>query len=106
MPHTLVLLPDQARFYVVYRLPFNFQLQPGDETRITTADGSPSGSQEQRNARDAQSAGETAMRSQRVFDLRHLPSHPPLNDVSRRPVRRVAHTHDVAARGLRCSRTS
>jgi hypothetical protein len=31
MPHTLVLLPDQARFYVVYRLPFNFQFQPGDE---------------------------------------------------------------------------
>jgi len=31
IPHTLVLLPDQARFYVVYRLPFNFQFQPGDE---------------------------------------------------------------------------
>jgi hypothetical protein len=31
MPHTLVLLPDQGRFYVVYRLPFNFQFQPGDE---------------------------------------------------------------------------
>jgi hypothetical protein len=31
MPHTLVLLPDQRRFYVVYRLPFNFQFQPGDE---------------------------------------------------------------------------
>jgi hypothetical protein len=34
MPHTLVLLPDQARFYVVYRLPFNFQLQPGDEREL------------------------------------------------------------------------
>ena len=31
IPHTLVLLPDQARFYVVYRLPFNFQFQPGDD---------------------------------------------------------------------------
>jgi hypothetical protein len=31
MPHTLVLLPDQGRFYLVYRLPFNFQFQPGDE---------------------------------------------------------------------------
>jgi hypothetical protein len=31
MPHTLVLLPDRGRFYVVYRLPFNFQFQPGDE---------------------------------------------------------------------------
>ena len=31
MPHALVLLPDQQRFYVVYRLPFNFQFQPGDE---------------------------------------------------------------------------
>jgi hypothetical protein len=31
IPHTLVLLPDQARLYVVYRLPFNFQFQPGDE---------------------------------------------------------------------------
>jgi hypothetical protein len=31
MPHTLVLLPDQWRFYVVYRLPFNFQFQTGDE---------------------------------------------------------------------------
>ena len=31
MPHTLVLLPDRARFYVVYRLPFNFQFHPGDE---------------------------------------------------------------------------
>ena len=31
MPHTLVLLPDEWRFYVVYRLPFNFQFQPGDE---------------------------------------------------------------------------
>jgi hypothetical protein len=31
MPHTLVLLPDRARFYVVYRLPFNFEFQPGDE---------------------------------------------------------------------------
>ncbi|MGC9982049.1 MAG: DUF2169 domain-containing protein [Polyangia bacterium] len=31
MPHMLVLLPDQQRFYVVYRLPFNFQFQPGDE---------------------------------------------------------------------------
>jgi hypothetical protein len=31
MPHMLVLLPDQGRFYVVYRLPFNFQFQPGDE---------------------------------------------------------------------------
>ena len=30
-PHMLVLLPDQGRFYVVYRLPFNFQFQPGDE---------------------------------------------------------------------------
>jgi hypothetical protein len=31
MPHTLVLLPDRWRFYVVYRLAFNFQFQPGDE---------------------------------------------------------------------------
>ena len=31
MPHTLVLLPDQQRFYVVYRLPFNFLFQSGDE---------------------------------------------------------------------------
>ena len=31
MPHMLVLLPDQRRFYVVYRLPFNFQFQLGDE---------------------------------------------------------------------------
>jgi hypothetical protein len=31
MPQTLVLLPDRRRFYVVYRLPFNFQFQPGDE---------------------------------------------------------------------------
>jgi hypothetical protein len=31
IPHMLVLLPDQWRFYVVYRLPFNFQFQPGDE---------------------------------------------------------------------------
>ena len=30
-PHMLVLLPDQRRFYVVYRLAFNFQFQPGDE---------------------------------------------------------------------------
>jgi hypothetical protein len=31
MPHTLVLLPDRQRFYLVYRLPFNFEFQPGDE---------------------------------------------------------------------------
>jgi hypothetical protein len=38
MPHTLVLLPDERRFYVVYRLPFNFQFQPGDdrELRLST----------------------------------------------------------------------
>lgn len=30
-PHTLVLLPDQLRFYVVYGLAFNFQFRPGDE---------------------------------------------------------------------------
>jgi hypothetical protein len=34
IPHTLVLLPDQARCYVVYRLPFNFQFQPGDEREL------------------------------------------------------------------------
>ena len=34
MPHTLVLLPDERRFYVVYRLPFNFQFQPGDEREL------------------------------------------------------------------------
>jgi hypothetical protein len=34
MPHTLVLLPDQRRFYVVYRLAFNFQFQPGDEREL------------------------------------------------------------------------
>jgi hypothetical protein len=34
MPHTLVLLPDEWRFYVVYRLPFNFQFQPGDEREL------------------------------------------------------------------------
>jgi hypothetical protein len=31
MPHTLVLLPDQGRFTITYRLPFNFQFEPGDE---------------------------------------------------------------------------
>jgi Uncharacterized protein conserved in bacteria (DUF2169) len=31
MPHTLVLLPDQGHFYLVYRLPFNFEFQAGDE---------------------------------------------------------------------------
>jgi len=31
MPHTLVLLPDQACFYVVYRLPSISQFQPADE---------------------------------------------------------------------------
>jgi len=31
MPHTLVLLPDQGRFCIVYRLPFNFEFRPSDE---------------------------------------------------------------------------
>jgi hypothetical protein len=31
VPHTLVLLPDQGRFYLVYRLPFSFEFQAGDE---------------------------------------------------------------------------
>jgi len=30
VPHTLVLLPDEGRFYIVYRLPFQFAFQPGD----------------------------------------------------------------------------
>jgi hypothetical protein len=30
-PHALVLLPDQGRFTITYRLPFNFQFEPGDE---------------------------------------------------------------------------
>ncbi len=34
MPHTLVLLPDERRFYVAYRLPFNFQFRPGDEREL------------------------------------------------------------------------
>jgi hypothetical protein len=34
LPQTLVLLPDQARFYVVYRLPFQFAFQPGSERSI------------------------------------------------------------------------
>jgi hypothetical protein len=31
LPHTLLLLPDQGRFTVTYRLPFNFQFEPDDE---------------------------------------------------------------------------
>lgn len=31
LPHTLVLLPDQGRFTLTYRLPFNFEYEPGDE---------------------------------------------------------------------------
>ena len=31
LPQMLVLLPDQGRFYIVYRLPFQFDFQPGDE---------------------------------------------------------------------------
>jgi hypothetical protein len=31
VPLTLVLLPDQGRFYIVYRLPFQFNFEPGDE---------------------------------------------------------------------------
>jgi hypothetical protein len=40
MPHTLVILPDQSRLYIVYRLPFSFQFQPGDERefRLRTED--------------------------------------------------------------------
>jgi hypothetical protein len=30
-PHTMVLLPDQGRFTITYRLPFNFQFEPDDE---------------------------------------------------------------------------
>jgi hypothetical protein len=31
LPHTLALLPDQGRFTITYRLPFNFQFEAGDE---------------------------------------------------------------------------
>jgi len=34
LPHTLVLLPDQARFTMVYRLPFNFQFATGDDREL------------------------------------------------------------------------
>lgn len=31
LPQLLVLLPDQGRFYILYRLPFRFAFEPGDE---------------------------------------------------------------------------
>jgi hypothetical protein len=31
MPHTLVLMPDEGRFTITYRLPFTFEFEPGDQ---------------------------------------------------------------------------
>ncbi len=34
LPHTLVLQPDQGRFTITFRMPFNFQFEPGDEREL------------------------------------------------------------------------
>jgi len=34
LPHTMVLLPDQGRLTITYRLPFNFEYEAGDEREL------------------------------------------------------------------------